>query len=74
MPTSAAVQTDDSLASPFDWPGRPHAAPGFARLGERFLTRLPPVPMPAAPYLVGFSPEAAAPLGLSRAGLDTPAG
>ncbi|TYZ47662.1 hypothetical protein C2U34_10330, partial [Ralstonia solanacearum] len=28
----------------------------------------------AAPYLVGFSPEAAAPLGLSRAGLDTPAG
>ncbi|CBJ43046.1 protein adenylyltransferase SelO [Ralstonia solanacearum] len=74
MPSSPAVQPDDSLASPFDWPGRPHAAPGFARLGERFLTRLPPLPMPASPYLVGFSPEAAAPLGLSRAGLDTPAG
>jgi hypothetical protein len=47
--------------------GRPAAVAGFANLGERFLTRLPPMPMTAAPYLVGFSPEAAAPLGLPRA-------
>ncbi|WP_216074484.1 hypothetical protein, partial [Acinetobacter baumannii] len=56
----------------------PAAAPGFSALGERFLTRLPPMPMPAGaigePYLVGFSPDAAASLGISRAELDTAAG
>lgn len=76
MSASPAALPDDSLASAFDWPGRPATASGFATLGERFLTRLPPMPMPAtwAPYLVGFSPEAAAPLGITRQELDTPAG
>ena len=76
MPTSSANLPDDSLVSAFDWPGRPAAAPGFATLGERFLTRLPPQPMPTggAPYLVGFSPDAAAPLGLTRAALESAAG
>ncbi|CAJ0782637.1 Protein adenylyltransferase SelO [Ralstonia condita] len=76
MPPSTAAQPDDSLASPFDWAGRPPATPGFSALGERFLTRLRPMPMPtgSAPYLVGFSPEAAASLGIARAELDTPAG
>lgn len=76
MPTSPAALPDDSLISTFDWAGRPAAAPGFSTLGERFLTRLSPMPMPTAgtPYLVGFSPDAAAPLGIARAELDTPAG
>ncbi len=76
MPTSPAALPDDSLISTFDWAGRPAAAPGFSTLGERFLTRLSPMPMPTAgtPYLVGFSPDAAAPLGIARAALDTPAG
>lgn len=76
MPTSPAVLPDDSLISTFDWADRPAAAPGFSALGERFLTRLPPMPMSSAgaPYLVGFSPDAAAPLGIARAALDTPAG
>jgi uncharacterized protein YdiU (UPF0061 family) len=74
MSSAPAALPDDSLSSPFDWPGRPAAVAGFANLGERFLTRLPPMPMTAAPYLVGFSPEAAAPLGLPRAELESPAG
>ncbi|CAJ0819411.1 Protein adenylyltransferase SelO [Ralstonia wenshanensis] len=78
MTASPAALPDDSLASPFDWPGRPAAAAGFSALGERFLTRLPPMPLPSGPigtpYLVGFSPDAAASLGISRAELDTPSG
>lgn len=37
-------------------------APGFAALGERFFTRLPPTPLPS-PYLVSVAPDAAALLG-----------
>lgn len=37
---------------------------GFARLGEAFFTRLTPAPLPA-PYLVGFSAQAASLLGWS---------
>src|SRR5262249_33544445 len=37
-------------------------APGFAALGERFFTRLPPTPLPS-PYLVSIAPDAAALLG-----------
>ena len=78
MTASPATLPDDSLASHFDWPGRPATAPGFSALGERFLTRLPPMPMPSGaigePYLVGFSPDAAVPLGITRAELGTAAG
>ncbi len=40
--------------------GAPHA---FAALGSAFFTRLPATPLPA-PYVVGFSPETAALIGL----------
>ena len=39
------------------------SASAFARLGSTFLTRLPAAPLPA-PYMVGFSEETAALLGL----------
>lgn len=44
----------------------------FADLPPAFYTRLQPTPLPA-PYLVGFSDEAAATIGMSRAMLDDPA-
>ncbi|WP_428852968.1 protein adenylyltransferase SelO [Imbroritus primus] len=39
--------------------------PGFATLGERFFTRLPPAPLPD-PVLIDFSEEAGTMLGLDR--------
>lgn len=78
MTASLAALPDDSLVSPFNWPGCLTAAPGFSALGEHFLTHLPPIPVPAGaidePYLVGFSPDAVASLGISRTELDTAAG
>ena len=44
----------------------------FADLPPAFYTRLQPTPLPA-PCLVGFSDEAAATIGMSRAMLDDPA-
>jgi serine/tyrosine/threonine adenylyltransferase len=54
-----------SLATPGDIESalaRPRAG-GFAQLGSTFFTRLPAAPLPA-PYLVGFSADTAALLGL----------
>ncbi len=47
------------------WSDRLATRPGFAALGERFFTRLPPVPLPS-PYLVDFSDAAGALLGFDR--------
>ena len=44
----------------------------FAALPPAFYTHLQPTPIPA-PYLVGFSDDAAAAIGLARAALDDPA-
>ena len=43
----------------------------FAQLGTTFLTRLPATPLPA-PYVVGFSAETAALLGLDPSIVDDP--
>ncbi|MEQ5838403.1 YdiU family protein [Paraburkholderia acidicola] len=53
---SASIEAlADGLGSPRD--------DAFAQLGSRFLTRLPAAPLPA-PYVVGFSADTAALLGL----------
>ncbi|PCE28631.1 hypothetical protein BWP39_00135 [Paraburkholderia acidicola] len=53
---SASIEAlADGLGSPRDG--------AFAQLGSRFLTRLPAAPLPA-PYVVGFSADTAALLGL----------
>lgn len=51
-----------------DLPFRNH----FAELGEPFLERIPPTPLPD-PYLVAFSPDAAGLLGLDPDAGDDPA-
>ncbi|MGO4302133.1 protein adenylyltransferase SelO [Cupriavidus sp. RAF12] len=56
-----STDSHDALKrSPYSVPFR--TAPGFAALGERFFTRLPPTPLPS-PYLVSVAPAAAALLG-----------
>lgn len=60
MPLSSDAQPDAMQRMPFAVPFA--TKPGFATLGERFFTRLPPTPMPS-PYLVSVAPAAAALLG-----------
>ncbi|HTH59377.1 MAG TPA: YdiU family protein [Paraburkholderia sp.] len=61
--------------SPLDAVARTLCEPrddGFAALGAAFVTRLPAAPLPA-PYVVGFSAEMAATLGLDARIVDDPA-
>ncbi|REF02098.1 protein adenylyltransferase SelO [Cupriavidus plantarum] len=64
MPSDRDTPSDPRAAAlpriPFAVPFT--TAPGFAALGERFFTRLPPTPLPS-PYLVSVAPAAAALLG-----------
>ena len=55
-----------AVSDPSDWAATLVSQPGFAALGERFFTRLPPAPLPD-PVLIDFSDDAAALLGLSDA-------
>lgn len=59
-PTALAASPSSPESPAFEPSLQP--AEGFAALGERFFTRLPPTPLPS-PYLVGIAPAAAALLG-----------
>ncbi|RKP54754.1 protein adenylyltransferase SelO [Pararobbsia silviterrae] len=63
------AHAETAVSPSLDW--APHAAHGFASLGTAFSTRLPATPLPA-PYLVGFSREAAALIGLGADAADRP--
>ena len=63
-----------AAGSPLDTVARALAKPrddGFAALGAAFVTRLPAVPLPA-PYVIGFSAEMAATLGIDPQVVDDP--
>ena len=69
MPATDRSATVSASLKPF---GPLPLANRFATLGTEFFTRLPPQPLPA-PYLVGFSADAARLLGWSPdAARDTP--
>lgn len=69
MPHASSPAQPD-ISNPVDWDAPLVSQPGFAALGERFFTRLPPAPLPD-PVLIDFSGEAGAMLGLGRKAAQT---
>ncbi|WDZ98266.1 YdiU family protein [Herbaspirillum sp. WKF16] len=66
------INISDTAAAPAQQTGAlPSFGNRFAELPPAFYTRLQPTPLPA-PYLVGFSEDAAATIGLTAAALQDP--